>query len=475
MALATVNWSAPVSPLAGTVLAGQCLVPDASGLYVVATTANRALYGRSDGIAMTAGDVANPCALIEAGPVENALTGLGAGLASWVRVSATGICQRVTTPSTGDDVIGWCETSGRLHSTWGTLTAAIVNGGGGGFTAPTGTGLVTVTGGALNGAAMALPLSAASVVQATGTGIPHVVAGALSAASSLIVNADVSAGAAIALSKIVNPTGTGLVKASGGAFSAAAATLVDADVAAGAAIAVSKLAAGTNTYVLTTTGGVAVWAAPAGGGGLGANVTSGTNYISIGATGATVGALRLPSASAGVLFRDSTNANDLYALAFDASDNMYIGTSTAFNAQASNLNIYAAGTVAMGLGGSTYAYLSTGIFEHWKPTMGSATGSSVWGAVDGMAQVVVSTLNITLTSAQYSRQCVKFTGSPAAARTITFPLPTTDDESYVKTVWAQQTVSALTIINGGGTSVTLTAGSTPCTVLFTTLGAVRLT
>ena len=41
--------------------------------------------------------------------------------------------------------------------------------------------------------------------------------------------------------------------------------IVDADVDAAAAIAVSKLAAGTNTYVLTTTGGVPVWAPSASG------------------------------------------------------------------------------------------------------------------------------------------------------------------------------------------------------------------
>ncbi len=58
---------------------------------------------------------------------------------------------------------------------------------------------------------------------------------------------------------------TGLVKAAAGVFSAA--TLVNADVSASAAIAVSKLApSGTNGHVLTTVGGVPVWQAPSGGG-----------------------------------------------------------------------------------------------------------------------------------------------------------------------------------------------------------------
>lgn len=106
-------------------------------------------------------------------------------------------------------------------------------------------------------------LAGASYTAPTGTGIPHIVAGVQDAASSLIVNADVHASAAIALSKIVNPTGTGLVKASGGVFAAAAALLVNADVDAAAAVAVSKLAAGTNGHVLTTSAGVPTWAANA--------------------------------------------------------------------------------------------------------------------------------------------------------------------------------------------------------------------
>ncbi len=46
--------------------------------------------------------------------------------------------------------------------------------------------------GANLGAALTTPLAAAKVVQATGTGIPHVALGVLSAASSLIVDADVT-------------------------------------------------------------------------------------------------------------------------------------------------------------------------------------------------------------------------------------------------------------------------------------------
>ncbi len=59
------------------------------------------------------------------------------------------------------------------------------------------------------------------------------------------------------------PGGTGLVKVVDGFLQSPATLLVNADVDAAAAIAVSKLAAGTDTYVLTTVSGVPTWSAPA--------------------------------------------------------------------------------------------------------------------------------------------------------------------------------------------------------------------
>lgn len=59
------------------------------------------------------------------------------------------------------------------------------------------------------------------------------------------------------------PGGTGLVKVVDGFLQSPAALLLNADVDAAAAIAVSKLAAGTNDYVLTTVAGVPTWSAVA--------------------------------------------------------------------------------------------------------------------------------------------------------------------------------------------------------------------
>ncbi|MBA2683259.1 MAG: hypothetical protein H0U66_02035 [Gemmatimonadaceae bacterium] len=482
MATFSVNWSAPISPLAGTVLAGQLLIPDGNGLYVVATTANRALYGRCDGIAMTSGDASNPCALIEAGPIENALTGLGVGLASWVRVSALGVCERVAVPVTGNDVIGWCETTGRLHSIFGNLTAAIIaGGGGGGATLPIdltsgvsgilpaangGTGAASLPAGGLAGVTATQTLTGKTINGASNTltvRLASDVTGTLPAA-----NGGLGASASAY---------TGVVKMAAGVSSAA--TLVNADVSASAAIAVSKLAAGTNTYVLTTTGGVAVWAAPAVGGSLGTYVLSGTGYVSIGPGGSTVpttGALRLGGTGTLVpliVWNDGVTDNAMVtidtvgngcAFGYDACAQTALrGATVLLYAGAGSTYIYAAGGQAMTLDGTN---VNTAL-----PMVGL---NAPWGGVDGQVVIAVSTVGITLTSAQYNTKIQKLTGSPAAARNITYPLPADDAHAYTKIVWCQTTVSGVTVTNTGGSTVVLGAGAAPALLIFTPTGVAKI-
>lgn len=69
----------------------------------------------------------------------------------------------------------------------------------------------------------------------------------------------------ITVSGGTTPTGTGIPHIVGGVQNAASSLVVNADVDAAAAVAVSKLApAGTNGHVLTTSAGVAAWAAASG-------------------------------------------------------------------------------------------------------------------------------------------------------------------------------------------------------------------
>lgn len=110
----SINHNAVLQGVATTVSVGQALLKSSTG-YVVATSANRTTYSRrADGIALTASSSGGAVQIAHEGLVDSSVTGLGAGTASWVRVSATGTLERVT-PGSGDDIVGKCTVDGDLH------------------------------------------------------------------------------------------------------------------------------------------------------------------------------------------------------------------------------------------------------------------------------------------------------------------------------------------------------------------------
>lgn len=131
------------------------------------------------------------------------------------------------------------------------ISGAVISGGGG--STPTGTGFYGVTGGVMDAAAIKVDLASATYVTGTlalgngGTGSTD-----YRSATETLTNKSIDADA----NTITN--------------------IDNADIKAGAAIAVSKLAPGTDTYVLTTTAGTAVWAAPSGG-----SVPTGTGFFTV--------------------------------------------------------------------------------------------------------------------------------------------------------------------------------------------------
>lgn len=146
-------WSAPLLP-SGVANLGDCMVPSADGTaYTLATAAARGTR-RSEGIAITPfsgipGQVGS-CQIQMAGTIDASLSGLGTGTASWVRCSALGRAERFTPVNAGtSDVIGWCETDGRLHLLFGQWTETILVASAT-FIPPTGTGFATVTAGVLD-------------------------------------------------------------------------------------------------------------------------------------------------------------------------------------------------------------------------------------------------------------------------------------------------------------------------------------
>src|SRR4029078_10389442 len=128
------HWGVVVSAPTRNSTVGTVLVKSQrTGLYDIATSAARSGGKRSDGIARSAGDSTNRAVQMQVtGPVPPEITGLGAGIASWVRVSTTGTLQRCI-PATGDDLVGWAEADGTLHANFGFLTDTIATAASGGF------------------------------------------------------------------------------------------------------------------------------------------------------------------------------------------------------------------------------------------------------------------------------------------------------------------------------------------------------
>jgi hypothetical protein len=130
-------WSGVMSTAVSAIAVAYAVVRDTDGKYRVATTANRASYGRSRGIAITAASTANPAFEYQvAGVLSEAVSGIGTGAAGdWVRVTAAGALERTATVSSGDDVIGRCPTTtAEVQVNPGVWDSDNASGGGGGGT-----------------------------------------------------------------------------------------------------------------------------------------------------------------------------------------------------------------------------------------------------------------------------------------------------------------------------------------------------
>ncbi len=128
----TISLTPRLSATSGPVAVGDVLVLQSDGAMKVSTTANRGTR-RSSGVALgvAAGGMSS-LQMQSVGDLDPSVSGLGAGSASWIRVSATGRLERVTTPSGSDDVCGWAEADGTAHLMFGVITPTMAVGGGGG-------------------------------------------------------------------------------------------------------------------------------------------------------------------------------------------------------------------------------------------------------------------------------------------------------------------------------------------------------
>lgn len=155
-------------------------------------------------------------------------------------------------------------------------------------------------------------------------------------------------------------------------------SIVNADISASAAIAVSKLAAGTNGYILTTSGGIPTWATPAAGFTAGGDLTgtsSSQQVVSLTGTGGKVtiptaglaygtlpsltGDIRFPNGTSIILgLRNAGDSDDLSILAKGTGADIYIGCDSGFASVIDYINQYCTTAMDFGIAGVSYINLN---------------------------------------------------------------------------------------------------------------------
>jgi hypothetical protein len=119
-----IEWSAKTAGGSGVILGLACTPAADGATYVPSTAANRATSGRKGGICVSPPTPDGIFALQYTGEVSATVTGLGAGTKSLVRANnATGVLERVGSPSPDDELWGHCDALGNLSLDY-TLNAA---------------------------------------------------------------------------------------------------------------------------------------------------------------------------------------------------------------------------------------------------------------------------------------------------------------------------------------------------------------
>lgn len=108
---------------------GSCLVK-IDGVYQISTLAARGTF-KSSGIVTSAGAVNGGVFMQSFGDIPATISGLGAGIACYVRVDDDGILERRDSPVDEDDIVGWTEEDGTVHLFFGGLYNTTGGGGSG--------------------------------------------------------------------------------------------------------------------------------------------------------------------------------------------------------------------------------------------------------------------------------------------------------------------------------------------------------
>jgi hypothetical protein len=188
------------------------------------------------------------------------------------------------------------------------------------------------------------------------------------------------------------------------------------------------------------------------------NVTAGSSFIAVGATGASTGNIRLPNATS-VRSRNAANSADIVNLATDASNFLGVGTDTALTTatQAARVMLYASGFVVAGVAGTNYLEVGSVASKTITRTQHNF-GNAIGGSVDytfpyaklRAAITQSNTTDTTLAASQYSCPILDVSGTPGGNFNVIGP-GTTGAHFIVKNA----TANTLTFKVSGQTGVTI--------------------
>jgi hypothetical protein len=417
------------------------------GTHFAATTANRTTYGRTVGIAATAGDSATPVVqMIEVGIIPPSITGLAAGAVSWVRASAAGLLERVT-PGAGDDIVGQAHADGSVQFLPGVFDSDNYAGGssftaGGDLTGTTSSQTVAKVNGTT--------ITTAGGALAVGAVLRTTAAGTADWGTLDLADADARTG----ILPAANQAAQTLTGDASGTTAAVVVDIARGLKSATTTVSISAATAPTVGQVLTAVNGTtATWQAGGGGasstGSAGAlNVSDGAgdfqaangtltaaagDYISFGANVASEGYIRadVPVSDAKIIsFRRSGNTYDYLKV---ESANVYMGNQTfPTRIDGATMTLLSAGTFNIFATSTQVIAMTSTAMAMCKPIIGDTSTSSPHG-VHGVGTQAMADANQTPAAAVYAYNTIKTTGAITANRDLTLP-GATDAAGYTKII-----------------------------------------
>jgi hypothetical protein len=203
------------------------------------------------------------------------------------------------------------------------------------------------------------------------------------------------------------------------------------------------------------------------------NVSAGSSFVTIGATPASVGAVRL--ANAGEINALNVGGGADITIATVTSNNrLFLGVDASFGKTATDVYVFPSNSISLGVAGGNYIDFVGGALNLYKPVVGATGGNSPYG-VHGIGTQAMADANQTPAASVYSYGAIKTTGALTANRNLVLPT-VTDAGAYPK--WINNTCTgAFSIVvqcSGPASTVSIANGKSAW-IFFDSRGAIRMT